>query len=971
MDPERWQRTARLYESVLERDPASRAAFLNEATGSDDVLRRDVELLLARDNTPLVIDRPVLEAASAVLDAGAALNPGSQLGPYCIDEPLGEGGMGQVYRARDTRLNRTVAIKVLSPALAHDPQFRARFDREAHTVATLTHPNICTLYDIGHDGDVEFLVLEYLDGGTLAARLERGPLPFDLSLAFAIQIADALDAAHRHGIAHRDLKPGNIFLVRGGTATPTVKLLDFGLAKPAAPALVSIDASVALTTPPALTVQGTILGTFQYMAPEQLEGRDTDTRADIFAFGAVVHEMVTGRRAFEGNQASLIAAIMHIDPPALSTIQPLAPPLFDRIVRKCLAKNPEERWQSMRDVSSQLRWLLEAGTAATSLADGSARRIVPRWREALAWTLAVLGVAAALVAANWRRSAIPAENGQVIRATVLPPENWRLTGTQPPNRLAVSPDGRRLAFVATAPDGRRKIWIRSLDGASTEPLEGTDDGLSPFWSPDSRFVGFFAGGRLKKIEASGRGTEVTVCDVPGMTPGDTNSVTVRGTWNQNGVILLGANRMFYRVDSGGMLVPVGPDSGVFPFFLPDGTHFLYRDPFGPTQGLYVGQLDSHDRRLLLPGVTSQAVYAQGHLLYVRDQTLLAQRFDPNGLELSAGAVPLVKAVETGSGGNGAFSVSATGIIAYETPDDVAAPAQLLWFDRAGKQLGSIGSEADYRWLELSGKGDRLIASIAAGDNANDLWLFDVARGLPTRFTSSPGAKMSAVWSRDDERIVFAQENPQELGSKLYEKSADVIGDARQFVLPDGPELSMPFDFSRDGQSIIVGGSRIGASIFRLQGDHKPMPFVTTGTRANYARFSPDGQWIAYSWFESGRSDVYVAPVPGRTGKIVRVSLDGGNRPRWRRDGRELFFESNDRHLMSVDVHAVSGGLQVGIPTTLLQVRMKTSEYGWPYDVSPDGNRFLVNVPTLSTAPSISLLVNWPALLQKPELSAPR
>jgi hypothetical protein len=538
MDPERWQRVAHLYESALERGPAARKAFLMEAAGGDEALRREVESLLSQDATPVVIDRPVLEAAVAVLESGASLEPGRQLGPYRIERPIGAGGMGQVYQARDTRLNRTVAIKVLSHALADDSQFRTRFEREAQAVAALAHPNICTLYDVGRQDDIDFLVLEYLEGETLAARLERGPLPFEQALTCAIEIAGALDAAHRRGIVHRDLKPGNIFLARGSgkSAPPVAKLLDFGLAKPAARAIVGAGQPCAPATPPTLTAPGTIIGTVQYMAPEQIEGREADTRTDIFAFGTVIYEMVTGSKAFEGkSEASLIGAIMHADPPPLSASQPLTPPLLDRIVKKCLAKDPDERWQSARDVRSELQWVVEGGASLPLSGPTAPMR---RRGATIAWAVAGLLAGAGLVAGlHWRNAEAPVDDRPAARLTVTSPANWSLASARPPNRLAISPDGRRVAFVAENSKRERMLWIYQLDSAITQPLANTENASSPFWSPDSRFVGFLAGGRIKKIDASG-GPAQTVCDVPGVTQaGNGATPFVGGAWNQNGVIL--------------------------------------------------------------------------------------------------------------------------------------------------------------------------------------------------------------------------------------------------------------------------------------------------------------------------------------------------------------------------------------------------------------------------------------------------
>jgi dipeptidyl aminopeptidase/acylaminoacyl peptidase len=510
------------------------------------------------------------------------------------------------------------------------------------------------------------------------------------------------------------------------------------------------------------------------------------------------------------------------------------------------------------------------------------------------------------------------------------------------------------------------LWIQQLDTAVTHPLANTENASSPFWSPDNRFVGFFAGGRIKRIDASG-GPAQTVCDIPGVTQGDSTANSFQGraasgSWNQNGVILFNVERELYRVDPGGKPVLVGSNSGILPFFLPDGVHFLSRAP-NRGDGISVGRLGSHEWRSLLTDRVSQPVYAQGHLLYVRDQTLMAQPFDPKRLELSADAVPVASPVATGTGGNAAFSVSATGVIAYEAADDVAAPSRLLWFDRrSGKQIGSIGDEADYRTIELSSSGARLAASIVSpGSFAADLWLFDLSRGLPLRFTSSPGDETTAIWSPDDRRIVFGVASPP----GLYEKSTDLIGKATQFTAIPNTGPYNPSSWSRDRRFIIYNSGPIAPiSILPLEGDRNPIAFAAESVNARAARFSPDGQWIAYNSAETGREEVYVAPFPGRAGKILKVSVDGGRLPRWRHDGKELFFLSNDRKLMSAEVQAVDGELQFGAPRTLSPVQVKTPAFGWLYDVSPDGDRFLMTVATTTTEPSITVLVNWPALLKK-------
>jgi Tol biopolymer transport system component len=686
------------------------------------------------------------------------------------------------------------------------------------------------------------------------------------------------------------------------------------------------------------------------MAPEQLEGREADTRTDIFAFGTLVYEMVAGRKAFEGkSEASLIGAIMQGDPPALSATQPLTPPLLNRIVKKCLAKEPGERWQSAGDIRSELQWVAETSTG-TALAVSTAVR---RRFATIAWALAGLLAGAALILGlRGRTTDAPADDRPAARLTVPSPANWSLSAARPANRLAMSPDGRRLAFVAINPKRERMLWIYQLDSAIAQPLANTENASAPFWSPDSRFLGFFDGWKLKRIDASG-GPAQNVCDVPGASQAGTLPLPVGGSWNQNGVILFSYRRELYRVDPGGKPVLVSSDGGGHPFFLPDGKHFL---SFGP--GINAGRLDSRERRSLLPEGISHAAYAQGYLLYVRDQTLLAQRFDPKRLELSGVAVSVASTVLTGPAA-AAFSVSATGVIAYEADDDDAAPSRLLWFDRtSGKQIDSVGKEADYRTIEISSRGDRLAASIMSpGSTAADLWLFDLSRGLPERFTSSPDDETTAVWSPDDKRIVFSAISPND----LYEKSSDLIGKAVP-ILHGGPVYS----WSRDGFILYKSapGPTGPISVLPLVGDRKPIPFAADSVGTRWARFSPNGDWIAYDSMDTGREEVYLAPFPGRPGKKIQVSFDGGRLPRWRRDGKELFFVSSDRKLMSADVRMESGSLIVKAPKTLFQTQMKPADFGWPYDVSLDGKRFLMNVSTNTTPPWITVLVNWPALLKK-------
>ena len=481
MSPEEWARVAQLYESALAVEPAARASFIAAQTAGDEALRRELESLLAQDGAAVLIDQPILEAAAAVLEPDASLEPDTRLGPYRIEALLGAGGMGQVYRATDTRLDRTVAVKVLPAAVAADPEFRARFEREAHAIASLAHPHICTLHDVGQEGGVDYLVLEYLEGETLAARLERGPLPFEQALACAVQIVDALDAAHRRGIVHRDLKPGNIFLLRSrGAGSVAVKLLDFGLAKPVTPLLAGAGATQAPTRTSPLTSQGAIVGTLQYMAPEQLEGREADARTDLFAFGAVVYELFTGKKAFEGkSQASLIGAIMHADPPPLSRVQAMSPPALDYIVKTCLAKDPDDRWQSARDLLRELRRVEREPATPTAAVPASRRGA---WQA----RLGLITGAAALTALSVLAWVLPrfAEQPAEMRLEISTPP------ASDPATFALSPDGQMVVFAA-ANQGRSRLWLRLLQESAPRALEGTEEAAGPFWSPDSRSVGFF------------------------------------------------------------------------------------------------------------------------------------------------------------------------------------------------------------------------------------------------------------------------------------------------------------------------------------------------------------------------------------------------------------------------------------------------------------------------------------------------
>ena len=891
------------------------------------------------------------------------LAAGTRLGPYEIQSPLGAGGMGEVYKAKDTRLERTVAVKVLPSHLSASAETRQRFEREAKTISQLSHPHICALHDVGREGETEYLVMEYLEGETLSERLAKGPLPLEQTLRYGTQIADALDKAHRQGIVHRDLKPANVMLTKSG-----VKLLDFGLAKAMAPAAEK-GSLTSLPTQQGLTQEGTILGTFQYMAPEQLEGREADGRTDIFALGATLYEMATGKKAFSAaSQASLITAIMSADPPAISSVVPMSPPALDRVVRKCLAKDPEDRWQSAADLGSELRWIGEGSSGGVASPVTASRR-----RRSLAWSWVVAGALAVLAAALGavllgRRSA---STLPLIRTSVLPPDNAALIATGiNAGPAEISPDGSRLVFTARQGEGPNQLWVRALAEAAARPLAGTEGAERPFWSPDGRFVGFFADRALKKIDGNGG---------PVFKLAEANE-SRGGTWNRDGVILFtpDARGPVYRVPAGGgtpaVASPYGEKDAThrYPRFLPDGRHFLYLVRHGgagagPEPEIRVGALDSKDSKLVV-SAASNAAYASGYLLYVRQGALVAQRFDLGTLAVVGEATvvaPDVLMDERFS--RGVFTASDGGILAYQTGKSTTASV-LRWFDRAGKVLGDVGEPAEYfngGAVEISPDGARAAASIVdLRTGVADIWMIDLASGTRSRFTAGTKDKFESTWAPDGKSLAYAADHPG--GSSGY----DIVirptnGNAERVVAADAVENEVPTGFSPDGRFLVFSKRRDlrdDLLMVPIDGSGAPKPIAATPTAVEVlGQVSPSGRYVSYMSDESGRFEIYVTTFPEPGGRW-QVSQNGGREPRWAKNGRELFFFAPDNRLMAAEVRTEGGSLEIGAIHPLFQSRQMGMSFR--YDVAKDGQRFLVNAGLKEELAPITLVTNWTEELEK-------
>jgi eukaryotic-like serine/threonine-protein kinase len=889
------------------------------------------------------------------------LASGAKLGPYEILAPIGAGGMGEVYRARDTRLDRTVAIKMLSASVKTNPNLKERFEREARVISQLQHPNICTLFDVGHSDGVDFLVMEFLEGESLADRLQRGPLPLKQTLEIGVQIAEALDRAHRAGITHRDLKPGNVMLTKGGA-----KLLDFGLAKPA-PTLAAAASSAATVSKP-LTSEGTLVGTFQYMAPEQLQGQEADSRSDIFALGAVLYEMLTGRRAFDGkSQISVMSAILERDPEPISAAQPLTPPVLEHAVRRALEKYPDRRWQSAADLASELKWIAESPSSAMLPMPALSSHRMRRRAISIAALVAVLAIGIVIGLLSRPQ---PAQHP--LHTVILPPEKntLALVGdfAGPP---VLSPDGQYIVFTAADTESHSLLWLRPLNSLEAHPLPGTEGAIFPFWSPDSRFIAFFADGKLKTTDLHG-GAPLAIADA-GAARG--------GSWGINGDIIFTADTQapIVRVSANGggatvAITKIDPNLHTthrWPFMLPDGKHFLYSainhdSAKSANDGVYYASLNGKENRLLGKSL-SNAIYADGYLLFARETQLMAEPFDPATGKLSGEPQRLADGVENDlSTWHMDASVSSNGLLAMGTGG--SADLEMFWVDRAGKPLGMATDQlGSLQTARLSPQGDRLAMQIDAG--VNDLWISDLVRRVRTRLTFGENVYSgNPAWSPDGKYIAYASAGGDGRKTTIMRRPSDGSGAPEQLLDSGHPDF--PTDWSHDGKYILfdradsviggVGHEQVWA--LPLVGERKPVFLVATGTTAYPRRhsLSPNGHWLAYSSNESGQEQIFVIPFLGGQGKW-QISPAGGTEPFWSSDSKELFYLGTGNKLESVAITEKAGSIQFGLPQTLFVNSNAQNPF---FDAAPGAKKFILNRIVQQTNQPITLISNWPAELKK-------
>jgi len=954
-NPETWRRVREVFEAALALPAHERSAFVARSCGSDVDLRHEVERMLASHEQAGAF----LERRTLTLDADSTTHlQGRRIGPYLISSRIGAGGMGEVYKARDTRLDRTVAIKVLASHVAADSQSRRRFEVEARAAAALSHPHICTLHDVGHEPGsgskpgIDYLVMEYLEGETLAARLEKGPLPLAVALRHAIQIASALDRAHRVGIVHRDLKPGNIMLTKTGA-----KLLDFGLAKP----YTAMSEPDALTRASELTTPGIIVGTLHYLAPEQIEGREADARTDLFAFGSLLFEMLTARKAFEGNTpASVMAAILEHPHKLVSTLRSEVPPQLDETLKHCLAKDPDDRWQSARDLMFALE-TLGGVTSPTPAKEAQASRRRSEW---VAYGAAAT-LAAVLAMTLLRQSPESAPAAPVSRLSIPAPEQTTFIGGYGAPHLALSPDGRRLAFVPTPIGGRTLLWMRELDSVAARALPGTDGATYPFWSPDGRSIGFFADGKLKTMDLIA-GVPQAIADAP-----DSRG----GAWG-DGVIVFAPqlDSPLFRVPvAGGQATAVTTldasrqeTSHRLPSFLPDGRRFLFLVQSGRAENsvVLVASVDSSDTQRLNIRA-SKAVYAGGFLVFAREQSLMAQPFDLRSLRFMGEPTALRDQVSFRSAifGDALFSVGGAGTLAYWNGGP--SVSSLTWFGRGGETLGTLGKPGDYLSVALSSDEKKVAVELMdPAVRVGDIWTVDATTGISSRLTVDPGWDFGPVWSPDGTEIVFG--SIRDGRQSVYRAPAADTG-KDQLLLSSSDALG-PTDWSpQKGLVVIQNMTKFKVGFVTSAGAAASWNQSVQSSFAEAdGRLSPDGRWLLYTSNESGTWDVYARSFPALEQKR-RISPEGGSRPMWRGDGKELFYMAPDQSLMAAAVTA-DPQFSIGIPRRLFQLRtipIPATQPRRQYAVSSKGDRFLVNTVIEPTTPMpVTVVLNWATTLKK-------
>jgi Tol biopolymer transport system component len=887
-----------------------------------------------------------------------SLAAGTKLGRYEIRSKIGEGGMGEVYRARDGKLNRDVAIKVLPASLSENSDRVNRFEQEAQAASALNHPNILSVYDVGTHAEASYVVSELLDGETLRQRLAGSGIPQRRAIDYALHIANGLAAAHEKGIVHRDLKPDNIFITKDGR----VKILDFGIAKLTQPE--GVHSQTEIPTRRVNTDPGVVLGTVGYMSPEQVRGQNVDHRSDIFSFGAILYEMLSSRRAFQGESAAdTMSAILKEEPPDLSDTNQSISPALARLVNRCLEKNPEARFHSASDLAFALEAISpSSGASSQTITAPTARSPRKRIGKYSPWIVAGLFALAFLVTIPFallyfRRPSMPAP--AAVRFLIAPPEKADYIGAP-----VISPDGRMVVFGVRDATGKESLWIQSLDSLEAHPLAGTElgGGGPPFWSPDSRSIGFFTVGKLKRIDVAGG---------PVQALGD--ATVGGGTWNRDGVIIFRSNFAgLARIPAtGGAPTPLTTlDKSrnevfhAYPFFLPDGRHFLYlaRNSQNEKSEILVGSLDSKETKFLLNADSNVAYAPPGYLIFARQQMLMAQAFDADKLQLSGEAVPIAERVGRSlATALTLFSVSETGVLVYRSV--ATQQSQLAWFDRTGRQLGTVGEPGIYAGLRLSP--DEKYIALQSPDNERgyqDIWSIEVARGTPRRLTFDPANDIYPTWSPDGSRIVFGSNRGGTVN--LYQKLSSGAGNDDLLFKSDDAKL--PTDWSPDGRYILYQDqSQKGFDLWVLPlfEEQKPVIFRQTDYQEMYGRFSPDGRWIAYVSDESGKREVYVRSFPDSGGQW-QISKGGGSQPRWRRDGKELFYLSPDRKLMAVEVNGSSGTFEAGIPKPLFDVRIGNAAGVSDYEVARDG-RFLVNTLFEQNERSpVTVVMNWTADMKR-------